>query len=79
MASLSSSMQNDNYDFLFKFLIIGRAGVGKSCILHHFIENKFKEDTTHTIGVEFGSRVINISSKSIKLQIWYSKKNFLNY
>lgn len=57
-------------DFLFKFLIIGRAGVGKSCILHHFIENKFKEDTTHTIGVEFGSKVINISNKSIKLQIW---------
>jgi small GTP-binding protein len=44
--------------------------VGKSCILHHFIENKFKEDTTHTIGVEFGSKVINISNKSIKLQIW---------
>ena len=44
--------------------------MGKSCILHHFIENKFKEDTTHTIGVEFGSKVINISNKSIKLQIW---------
>lgn len=29
-------------DYLFKFLIIGRAGVGKSCVLHHFIENKCK-------------------------------------
>lgn len=29
-------------DFLFKFLVIGSAGAGKSCILHHFIENKCK-------------------------------------
>jgi len=63
-------LQTDTYDYLFKFLIIGRAGVGKSCILHQFIENKFKEDTTHTIGVEFGSKVINVNNKSIKLQIW---------
>lgn len=63
-------LQADTYDYLFKFLIIGRAGVGKSCILHQFIENKFKEDTTHTIGVEFGSKVINVINKSIKLQIW---------
>lgn len=29
-------------DFLFKFLVIGSAGTGKSCILHQFIENKCK-------------------------------------
>jgi len=63
-------LQTDTYDYLFKFLIIGRAGVGKSCILHQFIEQKFKDDTTHTIGVEFGSKVINVSNQSIKLQIW---------
>lgn len=63
-------LQTDIYDYLFKFLIIGRAGVGKSCILHQFIENKFKENTTHTIGVEFGSKIINATNKSIKLQIW---------
>lgn len=64
------SNANDSYDYLFKFLIIGRTGVGKSCILHRFIENKFKEDTTHTIGVEFGSKLVNVNNKSIKLQIW---------
>lgn len=63
-------LQTDTYDYLFKFLIIGRAGVGKSCILHQFIENKFKEDTTHTIGVEFGSKILNVGNKAIKLQIW---------
>uniref|UniRef100_A0A5F8HEK3 Ras-related protein Rab-4 n=1 Tax=Monodelphis domestica TaxID=13616 RepID=A0A5F8HEK3_MONDO len=57
-------------DFLFKFLVIGSAGTGKSCLLHQFIENKFKQDSNHTIGVEFGSRVVNVGGKTVKLQIW---------
>ncbi|TRZ06315.1 hypothetical protein HGM15179_020793, partial [Zosterops borbonicus] len=57
-------------DFLFKFLVIGSAGTGKSCLLHHFIESKFKQDSNHTIGVEFGSKVVNVGGKTVKLQIW---------
>jgi small GTP-binding protein len=60
----------ESYDYLFKFLVIGNAGVGKSCILHQFIEQKFKKDSNHTIGVEFGSRIIQVGSKNVKLQIW---------
>uniref|UniRef100_A0A8C9TKL7 RAB4B, member RAS oncogene family n=1 Tax=Scleropages formosus TaxID=113540 RepID=A0A8C9TKL7_SCLFO len=56
--------------FLFKFLVIGSAGTGKSCLLHQFIESKFKQDSNHTIGVEFGSRVVNVGGKTVKLQIW---------
>eukprot|EP01098_Paradermamoeba_levis_P012727 TRINITY_DN562_c0_g1_i1.p1 TRINITY_DN562_c0_g1~~TRINITY_DN562_c0_g1_i1.p1 ORF type:complete len:210 (-),score=46.41 TRINITY_DN562_c0_g1_i1:183-812(-) len=58
------------YDYLFKFIVIGDAGTGKSCILHRFIEDKFKKDSTHTIGVEFGSKVVEIGGKKTKLQIW---------
>jgi len=58
------------YDYLFKFLVIGSAGTGKSCILHQFIEGKFKEDSSHTIGVEFGSKIVNVGGKAVKLQIW---------
>lgn len=61
---------SESYDFLFKFLVIGSAGTGKSCILYHFTENKFKQDSTHTIGVEFGSKVISVGGKTVKLQIW---------
>merc|ERR1712198_153244 len=61
---------HDLYDYLFKFLVIGSAGTGKSCLLHQFIEGRFKNDAHHTIGVEFGSKIVNISGKSIKLQIW---------
>uniref|UniRef100_A0A8C8JKN6 Ras-related protein Rab-4B n=1 Tax=Oncorhynchus tshawytscha TaxID=74940 RepID=A0A8C8JKN6_ONCTS len=52
------------------FLVIGSAGAGKSCLLHQFIETKFKQDSNHTIGVEFGSRVVNVGGKTVKLQIW---------
>lgn len=61
---------SESYDYLFKFLVIGQANTGKSCLLHHFIESKFKEDSSHTIGVEFGSRIVNVGGKSVKLQIW---------
>ncbi|KAG8230604.1 hypothetical protein J437_LFUL004517 [Ladona fulva] len=61
---------SDSYDFLFKFLMTGSAGTGKSCLLHQFMENKFKEDSSHTIGVEFGSKIVNVGGKSVKLQIW---------
>lgn len=61
---------SESYDYLLKFLIIGEAGIGKSCLLHHFIENKFNESSSHTIGVAFGSRIVNVGGKSIKLQIW---------
>lgn len=60
----------ETYDFLFKFIIIGDAATGKSCILHRFIDNKFRKDSTHTIGVEFGSKVIEVGGKTAKLQVW---------
>ncbi|XP_052127160.1 ras-related protein Rab-4B [Frankliniella occidentalis] len=61
---------SESYDFLFKFLVIGSAGAGKSCILHQFIESKFKDNSSHTIGVEFGSKIVKVGGKSVKLQIW---------
>jgi small GTP-binding protein len=61
---------NEPYDYLFKFLVIGSAGTGKSCILHQFIGNTFKEDSSHTIGVEFGSKILPVGGRTVKLQIW---------
>ena len=64
-------MTQDPYDYLFKFLVIGSAGTGKSCILHQFIENQFKEDSSHTIGVEFGSKIVPVGGRTVKLQVSY--------
>lgn len=57
-------------DALFKLLIIGDSGVGKSCFLLQFIDGSFKEDHNVTIGVEYGSKTLKINSMYIKLQIW---------
>ena len=61
---------SDNFDLLFKLIIIGDTGTGKSCLLHQFIERAFQGSSSHTIGVEFGSRLIEIGGQVIKLQIW---------
>jgi len=60
----------ETYDFLMKFIIIGEAGTGKSCLLHQFTHNSFKEYSQHTIGVEFSSRTLRLGEKRIKLQLW---------
>jgi len=59
-----------SYAYLFKYIIIGDTGVGKSCLLLQFTDKRFQPVHDLTIGVEFGARMINIEGKQIKLQIW---------
>jgi len=59
-----------SYDHLFKYIIIGPSGVGKSCLLLQFTDKRFHTDHDLTIGVEFGARMVPIDGKQIKLQIW---------
>ncbi|CDR94338.1 Rab2, putative [Babesia bigemina] len=59
-----------SYKYLFKYIIIGDTGVGKSCLLLRFTDKRFKPDHDLTIGVEFGTRLINVRGDNIKLQIW---------
>jgi len=47
-----------------------RAGVGKSCLLLQFTDKTFQPVHDLTIGVEFGSRMVSVASKQVKLQIW---------
>ncbi|KAL2116641.1 hypothetical protein VTJ04DRAFT_8809 [Mycothermus thermophilus] len=63
-------MANDEYDFLFKVVLIGDSGVGKSNLLSRFTRNEFNLDSKSTIGVEFATRSIQIDGKTIKAQIW---------
>lgn len=59
-----------SYAYLFKYIIIGDTGVGKSCLLLQFTDKRFQPVHDLTIGVEFGARMVTIDGKQIKLQIW---------
>jgi Ras-related protein Rab-1A len=63
-------MAANDYDYLFKVLIIGNSGVGKSCLLLRFAEDMFSDNYISTIGVDFKIRKLDLEGKSIKLQIW---------
>ncbi|KAF7960637.1 hypothetical protein EAE96_000312 [Botrytis aclada] len=62
------------YDYLAKIILLGPSGSGKSCLLHRFVKNEWRILSSHTIGVEFASKIIKVGSgsrrKRIKLQLW---------
>ena len=68
-ASEDMSLKRD-YDHLFKLVLIGDSGVGKSCLLLRFADDQFTESYITTIGVDFRFKTISVGGKTVKLQIW---------
>ncbi|KAM3136561.1 hypothetical protein pb186bvf_011364 [Paramecium bursaria] len=64
-----ASFQQD-YDYLFKILLIGNSAVGKSSLLLRFSDQIFSDSFLPTIGVDFKIRTFDLSGKSVKMQIW---------
>nr|XP_060500825.1 ras-related protein Rab-13 isoform X1 [Panthera onca]XP_060500826.1 ras-related protein Rab-13 isoform X1 [Panthera onca] len=57
------------YDHLFKLLLIGDSGVGKTCLIIRFAEDNFNNTYISTIGIDFKIRTVDIEGKKIKLQV----------
>ncbi|KAJ3415092.1 hypothetical protein HDV05_005500 [Chytridiales sp. JEL 0842] len=70
MNTTDNMSKDDEYDFLFKVVLIGDSGVGKSNLLSRFTRNEFNLESKSTIGVEFATRSIQVDGKTIKAQIW---------
>jgi len=69
----SSSLVNtgeDSFDFLFKIVLIGDCGVGKTCVVQRFKSGTFIERHGNTIGVDFSMKTVIVDGKKVKLQIW---------
>jgi len=62
--------EGSNFDYLFKVVLIGDSGVGKSNLLSRFTRNEFNLETKSTIGVEFATRSLTVDAKTLKAQIW---------
>ena len=61
---------DDDYDMIFKVVLIGDSGVGKSNILSRYLKNEFNFESKATVGVEFGSQKFDLNGYKIKAQIW---------
>jgi Ras-related protein Rab-2A len=68
--SLINSGEIGKYDYSFKMIVIGDAGVGKSCLTNRAAKEKFLSDYSPTVGFEFLTFSTNIDNKIVKLQIW---------
>ena len=61
---------SQEYEFVFKILLVGDSGVGKSSLVTRFISDSFTEKYYNTIGIDFKVRIIELDGKKIKLQLW---------
>ncbi|KAK2492990.1 ras-related protein Rab-43 [Manis pentadactyla] len=61
---------DEQYDFLFKLVLVGDASVGKTCVVQRFKTGSFSERQGSTIGVDFTMKTLEIQGKRVKLQIW---------
>ncbi|EDW45770.1 ras-related protein RIC1 [Drosophila sechellia] len=59
-----------NYDYLFKILVLGDCGVGKSCLLMRFSDDRFTEKYVCTVGIDFRVRSVEVTGRMVMLQIW---------
>ncbi len=61
---------SEEFDYIFKVVIVGDSGVGKTNLIGRYLKNEYRQDTKATVGVEFGEKKYDISGLKIKAQLW---------
>ena len=60
----------DDYDYLFKVVLIGDSGVGKTSVIQMFEHSKFTDNFKPTIGADFSNKEVTLDDRVVTLQIW---------
>ena len=80
MAAQGQSWQKDaadqNFDYMFKLLIIGNSSVGKTSFLFRYADDSFTSAFVSTVGIDFKVKTVFRQDKRVKLQIWVRILNF---
>ena len=63
-------MVEEEYDFIFKVLLLGNSDVGKSSLLLRYVDSVWNDAFVPTIGVDFKVKTLTINEKKVKMQIW---------
>lgn len=66
----TSKEKDEDFDYLFKIVLLGDSNVGKSNLLSRFTRDEFDLESRSTIGVEFASKTVSHNGKTMKAQIW---------
>lgn len=80
MAGADAKWQKDaadqNFDYMFKLLIIGNSSVGKTSFLFRYADDSFTSAFVSTVGIDFKVKTVFRHDKRVKLQIWVSNTLF---
>lgn len=71
--SLLSTPYDETFDYLFKIVLIGDCGTGKTCVVQRFKTGQYEERHGNTIGVDFSMKTVNIDGKKIKVCLFLTK------
>ncbi len=72
LQSSQKDAADQNFDYMFKLLIIGNSSVGKTSFLFRYADDSFTSAFVSTVGIDFKVKTVFRNNKRIKLQIWVS-------
>jgi len=70
MWNTATQIPEHEYDYLLKIIVVGDSSVGKSCLLLRYTDKRFRFDHEVTVGVDFGSRIVEAQGLRFKTHVW---------